>query len=101
MIASFEIIPLGVGVSLSSYIAEIIKIVEKSGLEYRLTPMATIVEGDLDSVLNLIKECHQEMLKKAERVITHIAIDDKKEAKNQIVTKIASVEQKLGYSTKK
>jgi uncharacterized protein (TIGR00106 family) len=45
MIAEFDMVPVGVGTSVSAYVAEVIDRVDKSGLNYRLTPMGTILEG--------------------------------------------------------
>lgn len=56
MIAQFSIVPLGVGASVSSYVAKVIKIVDESGLPYRFHAMGTIVEGEWDQIMNLIKK---------------------------------------------
>jgi uncharacterized protein (TIGR00106 family) len=100
MIANFSIIPLGKEGSLSSYVAEIIKIVDKSGLSYKLHPMGTVVEGDCDEVFSLIKKCHLEMLKYSQRVLTQITIDDRTGYINRITEKVESVKQKAGCDIK-
>ena len=96
MLAQFSIVPIGVGESLSSYVASIIKEVEKSGLPYRLTAMATIVEGPSEEVFALLKRCHQKARRFAPRILTTIIIDDRKGAKNRLTGKVKSVEEKLG-----
>jgi uncharacterized protein (TIGR00106 family) len=58
--------------------------------------MGTIVEGEWDEVLGLIKKCHQTMLERANRVATWIHIDDRKGARNQIRHKVEAVERELG-----
>jgi uncharacterized protein (TIGR00106 family) len=100
MLAQFSIVPIGVGESLSRYVAEIVKEVEKSGLDYRLTAMATIVEGSDDEVFALLKRCHQKAKRFAPRVLTTIIIDDRKSAKNRLTGKVLSVENRLGKRVK-
>ncbi len=93
--------PLDKGVSLSDYVSKMVDMVDKSGLEYKLTPMGTVVEGDVDEVMDLIKRCHKEMRQHSDRVETKIIIDDRKGAKNRLTGKIKSVEEKLGKKVKK
>jgi uncharacterized protein (TIGR00106 family) len=100
MLAQFSIVPLGKGESLSQYVAAIVKEVEKSGLDYRLTAMATIVEGPADEVFALIQKCHRKAKGFAPRVLTTIVIDDRKGAQNRLTGKVKSVEQKLGGKIK-
>ncbi len=101
MICEFTIVPLDKGESLSEYVAKIIDLVDKSGLDYCLTPMGTIVEGDWDEIMALIKECHHHMRRHSQRVSTSIKIDDREGAKKRIDGKIESVEKRLGRPVKK
>lgn len=101
MLASFSIVPLGVGEKLGKYIAEIVDIVDRSGLPYKLGAMQTTVEGGEEEVLSLIMECHRQMLKKAKRVLTHITIDDRRGAKRRLEGKPVDIEAKLGRKLRK
>ena len=101
MIANFTVVPLGKEASLSRYVAAVLKIVEESGIDYKLHPMGTVIEGDIDDVFLVIKMCHQEMLKYADRVLTTITIDDRKGTSGRIIGKVASVERELGKSLNK
>ena len=96
MIVQFSIVPLGRGTSVSRRVAEALRIVESSGLDYRLTPMGTVVEGSWDDVMALVRQCHRAVLKHEKRVLTTITIDDRKGAKNRIEMKVKSVEKKAG-----
>ena len=69
MLVEFSIVPLGVGASVGQYVAEIISIVEDSGLPYRVNPMGTCVEGSWNDIMKLIRKCHRHVMKRAERVI--------------------------------
>jgi len=102
MLAEFSIIPVGDGVSISPYVAKVAEIVDESGLDYRINPMATVVEGEMDEVLNLIKKCHQTVMEDVERVSTTVVIDDRKDRKPpRMDKKLTSVEGKAGRIFKK
>ncbi|UCE20557.1 MAG: MTH1187 family thiamine-binding protein [Gemmatimonadota bacterium] len=101
MLAEFSVFPIGRGEGLSQYVSQIIKMVDESGLEYRLNPMGTVVEGEWDEVFDLIKRCHHQMRQFSTRVITNISVDDRKDAVGRITGKIESVEKTLGREIKK
>lgn len=93
MLAEFSIVPLDKGAdSLSVHVAQILAIVRESGLDYQLTAMGTIVEGDSDKVFSLLKQCHLAMTAVSSRVSTSIKIDDRRGAKGRLTGKIRSVE---------
>lgn len=75
--------------------------VEASGLPYRINPMGTCVEGDWKEVMALIKKCHRVVMKKADRVIINIKIDDRKDKQVHLDDKVKSVEKQLGKKLKK
>lgn len=101
MIVQFSIVPLGKGPGIGDDVAKVLKIVDNSGLSYKITPMGTVVEGSWDDVMGLIKKCHSLVLKSGERVVTSITIDDRKRRKNMMEEKIRSVEKRLGKSLRK
>jgi uncharacterized protein (TIGR00106 family) len=96
MLAEFTIFPIGKGVSLSKYVARSLEIIDKSGLAYRINPMGTVVEGEWDEVMALIKTCHMAIGEDTERVSTTIKIDDRKGVSGALERKIKSVEEKVG-----
>ena len=100
MLAEFSIVPVGVGESVSIYVAECMKIVEESGLSYRLNPMGTVVEGEYEEVMAVISACHMRVAGMCDRVLTTIRIDDRKGADDALRSKIESVEEKLGKRLK-
>jgi uncharacterized protein (TIGR00106 family) len=101
MLIEFSIIPIGVGSSLGAHLAEVLKIVDTSGLPYKLNPMGTVIEGEWDETMKLIKKCHKAVMKTGERTVTIISIDDRKGKTNRIEAKVKSIEQRLGKSLKK
>ncbi len=101
MLAEVSIVPLGKGESLSEYVAESMKLIVASGLEYRINPMGTVIEGDYDEVMGLIRKCHMRMMELAPRTVTTIKIDDRKGTRVTMDSKIKSVENKLGKELRK
>jgi len=101
MIVEFSIVPIGRGEELAGAVARILDIVDKSGLPYQLTAMGTLVEGDWDGVLGLVRRCHEAMRGETGRVLTHIAIDDRPGRSGRISGKVRDVEETLGRPLKK
>jgi len=101
MLAEVSIIPIGIGSSLGDKLAEVLKIIDASGLPYKASPMGTVIEGEWDEVMKLIKECHKSLMKTGERTITTITIDDRKGKPNRIEEKVKSIEKRLGKNLKK
>ncbi len=101
MVVNFSIVPIGEGNSLSSQVAEVLKIVDESGINYKLHSMGTILEGDWYEILKLRKKCHERTLEDSDSVLTTITIDDRKGKSGRIVGKVQSVERKLGRELKK
>jgi uncharacterized protein (TIGR00106 family) len=102
MIAEISVIPIGEGIDLASYVARIVKIIDESGLDYKLNAMGTVVEGDSDRIFDLIKKCHNKMLETAQRVYTTVKIDERKDKHTKMIEhKVQAVEKELGRSLKK
>ncbi len=101
MLVEFSIIPIGTNSSISEQVANVLKIVDASGLPYKVNPMGTVVEGNWNEVMKLIKKCHTTVIKSEERVLTTISIDDRKGKPNRIDEKVKSLEKRIGRSLKK
>jgi uncharacterized protein (TIGR00106 family) len=96
VMVEFSVVPVGKGASLSPVIARVLQIIVKSGVPYKANPMGTVLEGSWDEVMGVIKKCHDEVMRDAERTVTSIKIDDRTGKDMRIETKLESVEQKLG-----
>ena len=98
MLASFAVVPLGTqgGVGVKKLVAEILDIVDRSGLPYKVGAMTTTIEGDAEPVMEVIMHCHRRMLELAPRVLTSITIDDRKGATGRLEGKVKDVEEVLG-----
>ena len=96
----FTMIPLDKGASFSKYVSQTLDIVDKSGLDYVLTPMATIVEGEWRDLMELLDKCYSNFEKQSDRISLSVKFDYRKDKSGRIKGKVASVEQKLGRSLK-
>ncbi|MCO6041261.1 MTH1187 family thiamine-binding protein [Thermococcus alcaliphilus] len=90
-VAEICIFPLGTqSPSVGKYLEPVFEVIKKSGLKYMTCPMGTVVEGDIDEILALIKKCHEAIFKTgAQRVVISVRIDER-------VDKELTIESKLG-----
>ena len=101
MIAEFSVVPVGGGEELAGPVAAVVDVIDRSGLPYQLTAMGTLVEGEWDAVLGLIKECHLRMRRDFPRVLTRVSIDDREGAERRLDGKVRDVEKVLGRAVRK
>lgn len=101
IVCEFTITPIGAGESLSAYVARCERIVRESGLPHMLTPMGTVVEGEWDEVLAVIRACHTAVRADCRRVSTLIKIDDRESPPGRLEQKVRSVEEKLQANAKR
>ncbi|RKP56814.1 thiamine-binding protein [Cohnella endophytica] len=98
-IAQVTIVPLGTGTpSVGEYVAAVHQVLMDAGerVKFQLTPMSTIIEGELDDVLAIVRKMHEVPFQNgAQRVSTSITIDDRRDKKGTMEQKLRSVEQKL------
>lgn len=96
-IAEFSVVPLGTGhTSLSQYVVECQQQVRDSGLKYQLTPMGTIVEGEMPDILRLLAQVHEAPFNcGAQRVYTSVKIDDRRDIQASMAQKLQSVAQRM------
>jgi len=87
--------PIGEGESLSKYVARSLEIIDKSGIDYMLTPMGTILEGDWYDLMDVVSECYKRMRQDCPRISVRINIDYREGRENGLVKKVQSVEEKM------
>ena len=95
-----SIIPLGTGTtSVSQYIARAVGVLQgEKDIKYELTAMGTIIEGDLDHLLTLVRKMHEAVFDAGiTRVLTTIKIDDRRDKISSMSSKIESLEKELGH----
>lgn len=96
VLAEFSMTPIGKGESVGRYVARVLRIVDRSGLPYRLGPMGTCVEGTWDQVFGLIRTCHRALQRDCPRVSILIKVDVRRGRKGALESKIASVQRHAG-----
>ena len=92
--------PLGKGESVGKYVARSLEIIDKSGVDYRLNPMGTVLEGEWDEVMAVVKQCYERMRKDCNRISCSIKIDYRKGANGRLDSKVASVQKRLKRTIK-
>lgn len=97
----FSMTPLAQGESVSPYVARCVEIVDRSGLDYRLHAMGTVVEGELDPLLGVLKDCFAALQADCDRVTCSVKFDYRRGRGGALESKVASVEQRLGRSVKR
>ena len=83
VLMEFSIFPIGRGESLSPYVARTLDLIDKSGLNYRLTAMGTIVEGEIDQVLDLMRRCLEALAADCDRVSCSAKLDYRRGAESR------------------
>ena len=98
-IVEVSVVPIGTGSpSISEYVAQAAKVLQnEKDLKYELTGMGTIIEGDLERLLTLVRKMHQAVFDGgAMRVVTTVKIDERRDKASTISGKVASVKEKMG-----
>jgi len=96
VIVDLCVVPLGVGVSLSRYVAACERVLKEAGLETRLHSYGTNIEGEWDEVFRAIKRCHEVVHDMGTpRITTTIKLGTRTDRDQTMDAKLRSVEEKL------
>jgi uncharacterized protein (TIGR00106 family) len=96
VIADLNVVPIGVGVSLSKYVASCEQVLKEAGLETRLHAYGTNIEGEWDAVLAAVKRCHEVVHEMgAPRVSSTLKLGTRIDREQKMADKVQSVEEKL------
>jgi uncharacterized protein (TIGR00106 family) len=101
VLLEFSVSPLGEGESVSEYVARCVEIVDSSGLDYELHAMGTLVEGELDAVLDVMRRSIEAVTADCPRVTCTAKLDVRRDHRGAIEGKVASVERRLGHSLRR
>jgi uncharacterized protein (TIGR00106 family) len=94
--------PTDKGESVSAYVSRILDMIDKSGISYKLTPMGTIIECEkIDEALDIVKKAYECLEIDCARVYSSLKFDIRKENEKRLVSKIDSIEKKLGITLNK
>jgi uncharacterized protein (TIGR00106 family) len=101
VIVDLCLVPLGVGVGLSSYVAACHEVLAESNLSYELHANGTNIEGEWDEVFAAVKKCHLQVHRiGAPRIFTTIKLGTRTDRIQHMQEKVRSVEQKLRLTSK-
>jgi len=100
VLLEFSMSPMDKGESVSNYVSRSLKIISESGVDYRLNPMGTVLEGEWDEVMGVVKKCYEKMRSDCKRITCSIKIDYRDGKQGRLTSKMASIEEKLGKKLK-
>ena len=90
------VVPLGVGVSVSNYVAACQRVLQEAGLDHQMHAYGTNIEGDWDTVFAVVKRCHEVVHEMgAARITSSMRIGTRTDREQSMDDKVRSVEQKL------
>lgn len=93
--AIVSIVPLGDKESVSEYVARCVRVIKKSGLEWQITPMGTIIAGEnIQQIFDVVAEAVEE-LKECNRISVSVKVDYRRNRQGSLDDKVKSVLTKL------
>lgn len=98
VIVEFSIVPLGKGISVSEFLADALRELDKRGVRYSITPMCTIFEAESVGVaFDLVEEAHEAVFKAGvNRIVTTVKIDDRRDIERGMEEKVESLKMAIG-----
>lgn len=93
-IVEVNVTPVGTAQpSISSYIARCYDVIKnEEGIKFFVTPMSTVLEGDLDRVLEVVKKIHRVPFRDGiQRVLTSVTIDERTDKEDSMEAMVQSV----------
>jgi uncharacterized protein (TIGR00106 family) len=95
-IVDLSVIPLGVGLSLSTYVAACERVLCEAGLEPQLHANGTNVEGDWDEIMAALKRCHEVLHEMGvPRIASNLRLGTRIDRATSMDDKVRSVEEKI------
>lgn len=96
VLMEFAIFPTDKGESVSKYVSKVIKMIDKSGIKYQLTPMGTVIETrKLKDALKILDKSYKVLKPYSNRVYATVKFDIRKRRKNGMKSKIKSIKNKM------
>jgi uncharacterized protein (TIGR00106 family) len=90
------VVPMGVGVSVSEYVAACHRVLEETGLRTALHAYGTNIEGEWDEVFAAVKACHEALhAMGVPRISTSMRVGTRSDRDQSLADKVRSVEEKL------
>ncbi|MEA2043115.1 MAG: MTH1187 family thiamine-binding protein [Bacteroidota bacterium] len=101
VLLEFAMFPTDKGSSVSEYVSRVIKMIKESGVDYKLTPMGTIIETEtMPEALNMVEKAYNILEPDSERIYSTLTFDIRKNKSDRLTQKIQSIENKIGKVSK-
>ncbi len=94
IISQLSIAPVGKNVSLSRYVKKVINVLKENDIKFETNDMATVIETkDIETLFKVVGEAHKAVIESgAQRVITELKIDDRRDKNVTIGSKVKSIQ---------
>jgi uncharacterized protein (TIGR00106 family) len=96
VLLEFSMYPTDKGESVSDYVKRSLEIIDDSGLPYKLGPMGTCLEGEIDEVLGVVRQCFERMSQDSNRIACVMKFDYRKGKAGRLESKVETVKRKTG-----
>jgi uncharacterized protein (TIGR00106 family) len=96
VLLEFSMYPTDQGESVSDFVKRSLEIIDDSGLDYRLGPMGTTIEGEIDQVLDVVRRCFERMSVDCNRIAATMKLDWRRGRSGRLTAKVDSLKQKTG-----
>ena len=101
VLLDLQIFPNDKGENLSEFVARCVDVIDKSGLNYKFSPMGTTIEGEWEEVMAVVTGCFKALEKDCHRITTNIRIDYRAGKNSRLKSKLESVEKIVGRTLAK
>ncbi len=97
VLLEFAMFPTDKGTSVSKDVSKIIAMIRDSEIPYKLTPMGTIIETEeMSEALEIVQKSYDLLKDNSERIYATLTFDIQKGKNNRLVSKVQSIENKIG-----
>jgi uncharacterized protein (TIGR00106 family) len=97
MLFGITLYPIGTHDSLARPVADLIDDLEVAELPHQVTALETLVEGEWDRVMPLVRTAYERLLRKHDRVFLEIRVDEHRGAEDRIREAVEDVDREIGH----
>lgn len=96
MLFSLTMFPIADAASLARPVADVVDEIDRAGLPYQVTGMDTVIEGEWDAVMPVIRRAEERLRRRYDRVYMQLTLDDHADASLRLRGSVADLERELG-----
>jgi uncharacterized protein (TIGR00106 family) len=100
VLLEFSMFPTDKGASVSEYVERSLEIIDDSGVEYRLGPMGTCLEGEWDEVMAVVTRCFERMRQDSDRIAVNLKVDYRAGKSGRLESKVQTLRDRSGRDLK-